>query len=90
MYKNIALIALLMPFSGYAVTKEERKQEILAELKKLDEQVEHMVKLIENNLFFAALCPKYFTDMATKIDDQGAELEKELEKINKELETEQA
>ncbi len=89
MYKNIALIALLLPFGGYAQTKQERKQEILAELKKLDGQVEHMVKLIENNLFFAALCPNYFTDMATNIDNQGADLEKELNKINKELEMEQ-
>ena len=89
MYKNIALIALLLPFSGYAQTRQERKQEILVELKKLDAQVEHMVNLIENNLFFAAFCPKYFTDMATKIDNQGAELEKELDQINKELELEQ-
>ncbi len=85
MYKNIALIALLLPFSGYAITKEERKQEILVEIKKLDDQVEHLVKLIESNLFFAAFFPDYFTDTAKKIDAHGAELEKELEEINKQI-----
>ncbi len=88
MYKNIALIALLLPFSGYAQTKQERKQEILAEIKDLYAQTDHMVKLMENNLFFAALFPTYFTDIAKKIDDRGEELNKELDQINAELKLE--
>jgi len=28
MYKNIALLALLLPFSGYALTKQERINEL--------------------------------------------------------------
>jgi hypothetical protein len=85
MNKSIALLALLLPFSGYAITKKERKQEILAEIKDLYAQTDHMVKLMENNLFFAALFPTYFSDMAKKIDARGEELNKELDQINLEL-----
>jgi len=85
MYKNIALLALLLPFSGYAITKQERKQEIETEIKGLYAQVDHMVKLMENNLFFAAFFPGYFRQMAKEIDDRGSELQKELDQINKEL-----
>jgi len=83
-----ALLALLLPLSGYAITKEERKKEIEIEFVKLDEEINHLVKLIENNLFFASFCPDYFTERAQKIDARGAELQAELQRLEEELNNE--
>ncbi len=49
MYKNIALLALLLPFSGYAITKQERKDEIVKEAQQLDASMRYLADMVKYN-----------------------------------------
>ena len=55
MYKNIALLALLLPFSGYAITKQERVEEIKKEVQQVTVRMQYTVDLIKNNAWIIYL-----------------------------------
>jgi len=88
MSKRLALIALLLPFSGVAITKQERKEAIIAEMKELSESMNHYARMMENNLWFAACFPDFFLKPMKEIDKRGYELEDELKQIEEELKQE--
>lgn len=76
MYKNIALIALLLPFSGYAQTKPERK-------KKLEDRLAVILaELAEFDTKFAATWPILMFTMSK----EGIEnIKKDMDAKSKEL-----
>lgn len=90
MYKNIALIALLLPFSGAAQTKQEFKQQL--ENKYHDLSFEFLIDwigilmslpCIQNSL---AMNPNKIQEIKNKYE----EFRQQTEQLDKELESEQA
>ena len=82
MYKNIALLALLLPFSGYAISKEKHKKQLEARLEKL------MCEMMEYNMILCSTLPIMMFAMtqeqADKIVKELKEKSQELEALNKE------
>lgn len=88
MYKNIALLALLLPFSGYAITKQERKQEILQEFASINKDLEYTLEVIKNNYWVTYLEPDRLIQKAKDAIVKAKALQEELDQIEKELEQE--
>jgi hypothetical protein len=89
MYKNIALIALLLPFSGYAITKQERIREIEKISYALNQQaikewIEFLFNLPCSQLSISALPEEKviaFKALQKEIHDKLAALEKESKEL---------
>lgn len=85
MYKNIALIALLLPFSGYAITKQERKQEIINELQKMDSEQAFILELIKHNAWIAFISGESIRQNNKEIMARVHQLQEELAQIELDL-----
>ena len=85
MYKNIALIALLLPFSGYANTKQERRQEILCELNKIETRALWISEVVKHNYWVIYLCKDSFREEARELHTRAVALDAELKAIELEL-----
>ncbi len=85
MYKHIALIALLLPFSGYAITKQERRQEIIRELDKIEERCNWLKEVIKHNYWVLYISGPSFYKEADELYQRALVLEAELKTIDLEL-----
>lgn len=89
MSKRLALIALLLPFSGYAITKHERRHEILQELHRLEQSCDWYKDLIKHNAWILYISGSSLCKELTDIHDKAVVLEAELHQIELELMQEQ-
>ncbi|MBS1986607.1 hypothetical protein JST99_01600 [Candidatus Dependentiae bacterium] len=90
MYKHIALIALLLPFSGYAITKQERKNDILQELKKIEDRAMWYRDFVKNNYWAAVFSKKSIVTNLDELYQRAIALEAELNQIELEIMQEEA
>lgn len=90
MYKNIALLALLLPFSGYAITKQERKEQIMSQIAQIEKSLNFTVEIMKHNLWAVFIYPSYFKNEAIQARDKAIALQKELDEIDLALQQEQA
>ena len=85
MYKNIALLALLLPFSGYAITKQERKQEIIKEMVALEARALWLQDVVKHNFWVMYISGDSFRKEAHELHDRTVVLLAELNQIELEL-----
>ena len=88
MYKNIALLALLallLPFSGYALTKQERIEEIKQEVRQVTARMQYEVDLIKNNAWIIYLNGASILKRLDALDAELIALTNEYNQIQLEL-----
>ena len=85
MYKHIALIALLLPFSGSAITKQERKQEIIQEVQQLNASMNYLSELIKHNAWILLLSGESITKKIEEYEARMSVLTKEYNQVELEL-----
>lgn len=85
MYKRIVLIALLLPFSGYAQTKQERREEIVKEVQSIESYLMFMQDVVKNNFWVMVVNPTYFRDLGIESQAKLIALQKEYNQLEKEL-----
>ncbi len=85
MYKNIALLAILLPFSGYAQTKQERRQEIIEELQKMDSQQAFILELIKHNAWIVFISGDSIRKNNNEVMIRVKQLQEELAQIELDL-----
>lgn len=85
MYKNIALLALLLPFSGYAITKQERQQEIIKEAQQLESGMNYLSDLIKHNAWVVYVSGSSILEKIKEAVAQMEALKEEYAQIELEL-----
>lgn len=91
MYKNIALLALLLPFSGYAITKQERKQkqerqnEIVKEVLQIESEMIYLQDMIKHNAWLLFVSGETIRKSATEAREKILALNVEYYKLESEL-----
>ncbi|MBS1987139.1 hypothetical protein JST99_04380 [Candidatus Dependentiae bacterium] len=90
MYKNIALVALLLPFSGYAITKQERQIEILLESREIGERVQWLKDVLKSHYWILFISGDSFRKEAKELHERAVALDKEFKAIELELMQEKA
>ncbi len=81
MNKSIALIALLLPFSGYTQTKQEREQELTA---KMNKATERLLSLQAHLGFSTFLMLFGQTEPIKELREELIKCHEEMEKLAKE------
>ncbi len=85
MSKNIALIALLLPFSGQAITKEERKKEIeIKHLKVMVEGLSEWIAILANLQCIKQSFSMLPEDKKTEIKEFLKEFHEAMDEVEKE------
>lgn len=85
MYKHIALLALLLPFSGYAITKQERLQEILQEAAQIDSSMEYLAEMLKNNAWMIYVSGDSILQKSIEASQRIQELKKEYTQLELEI-----
>ena len=85
MYKNIALLALLLPFSGYAITKQERQQEIIQQMNAFAMRALWIQDVIKHNFWTVYIHGEDFRKETADLYDKTMILQQELNQIELEL-----
>lgn len=89
-HTHVALLALLLPFSGYGITKHERRQEILQELNQMQEHGQWIKDLIKHNAWIVYISGESLRKEFSDMYDKAVVLEAELHQIELEIMQEQS
>ena len=84
-YKSLSLAALLLPFSGYAITKQERQQELLKQVQQFEYEMAYLSDMIKHNAWITYVSGDPINQRALDVGDRMLALTKEYNQTELEL-----
>jgi len=81
MNKSLILAGLLLPFSGYAITKEERKEQIVTEIRQIEANLLWIQDIIKHNFWITFISGDEIRTEVNEARGKLLSLQAELNKI---------
>ena len=84
-YKSLSLAALLLPFSGYAITKQDRQHELLKQVQQLEYEMAYLSDMIKYNAWISHVSGDPINERAIEVKERVLALTKQYNQTERDL-----